>query len=291
MRVFVTGASGHIGSAVVPELLSGGHEVLGLARSDSSAAAVEALGAEARRGDLTDLDGLRAAAAEADGVVHLAFDHEAMRAGDLAGAADGDLVVVRALGEAMAGTGKPFVGIGLGADRLEAVAGHPRIAVAEALAALSESGVRSVLVGVPQVVHSDLDRSGFVPTLVDIARRTGVSGYVDDGANRWPAVHTLDLARLFRLALEQAPAGSQLPAAAEDGIRIREIAEAIGRGLDLPVTGIAAAQAEEHFGPFGAFILSLDNPMSGDSTRRLLDWAPEHPGLIADIEKGHYLAA
>lgn len=289
MRVFVTGASGHIGSAVVPELIAGGHEVVGLARSAASADAVAALGAQVRRGDLTDLDVLRGAAADADGVVHLAFDHDAVHAGDLAGAAAADLAVVRALGDALTGTGKTLVGIGLGKGHLDgALAAHPRSAVAEAVAGLADHGVRPVLVGVPQVVHSTRDRVGFVPTLIGVARRTGVSGYVGDGATRWPAVHTLDLARLFRLALDRAPAGSQLPAAAEEGITVREIAEAIGRQLDLPATSVPAERAEDHFGPFGAFIMAFDNPMPSESTQHLLSWKPEHPGLIADIEQGHY---
>jgi nucleoside-diphosphate-sugar epimerase len=292
MRVFVTGASGHIGSAVVPELIAGGHEVVGLARSEASAAAVEVLGAEAHRGDLTDLDGLRKAAGDAHGVVHLAFDHDAALAGDLAGAAAADLAVVRALGEALTGSGKPLVGIGLGKDRLDgALAAHPRAAVAAAVAGLAEHGVRPVLVGVPQVVHSTRDRVGFIPMLIGIARRTGVSGYVDHGATRWPAVHTLDLARLFRLALDRAPAGSQLPAAAEEGVPVRDIAEAIGRQLDLPVASIPAEGVEDHFGPFGAFIMAFDNPMPSVSTQRLLSWTPQHPGLLADIAESHYFTA
>jgi len=291
MRVFVTGASGHIGSAVIPELLQAGHEVVGLARSETSAAAVKALGAEVRRGDLDDLDGLREAAANADGVIHLAFNHDAVFAGDFAGAAAADMAAVRALGDALGGTGKTLMGVGMGrtgtADSGEALGSNPRSAVARTVAGLGEHGVRSLLVGIPQVVHSTRDKIGFIPTLIGIARGAGVSGYVGDGANRWPAAHTLDVGRLYRLALEKAPAGSQLNAAGEEGITVREIAETIGRHLDVPIVSIPAGQAADHFTFFAPF-MTLDNPMSSARTRQLLDWKPEHPGLIADLDQGHY---
>ncbi|GAA4633121.1 SDR family oxidoreductase [Actinoallomurus vinaceus] len=290
MRVFVTGASGHIGSAVVPELLQAGHQVVGLARSDASAAAVEAMGAQVRRGDLGDLNGLREAAADADGVVHLAFDHDAVFAGDFAGAAAADHTVVQTLGDALAGTGKTLMGIGLKPTGIEAVDAvinaNPRAATARAVAGLSDRGVRSVLVAIPPVVHSTRDRHGFIPTLIKIARDTGVSGYVGDGANRWPAAHTLDVARLYRLALEKAPAGAQLYAAAEQGIAVREIAETIGRHLDIPTVSIPAEQAADHFKNFP--FVTLDLTMPNAETRKLLDWEPVHPGLIADLEQGHY---
>jgi nucleoside-diphosphate-sugar epimerase len=290
MRVFVTGASGHIASAVVPELIQAGHEVVGLARSDASEAAVKDLGAEVRRGDFTDLDGLREAATEADAVIHLAFDHATMAAGNFAGAAATDLGVVQAFGDALAGTGKALICVGFkttGDPARDAVINaNPRSAVSRVVAGFTENGVRCVLVAVPPVTHSSRDRSGFIPTLIRIARATGVSGYVGDGANHWPAGHTLDVARLFRLALEKAPAGAQLYAATEEGIELREIAETIGRHLGIPAASIPAEQAAEHFKGFP--FVTMDITMPNTDTRRLLGWEPTHPGLIADLDEGHY---
>lgn len=216
MRVFVTGASGHLGSAVVPELVRSGHHVVGLARSDTSAAALSAAGAQVHRGDLDDPAGLAAAAAAADGVIHLAFKHDAMAAGDYEGAVAADLRVVEALGHALAGTGKPLVGTsgtlgfaGLGRILTEAdtLGTGPRVDAENAVVALAERGIRSSVVRLTPTVHSALDHHGFIPALISVARRSGVAAYVGDGANRWPAVHTLDAARLYRLALESAPAG------------------------------------------------------------------------------------
>jgi nucleoside-diphosphate-sugar epimerase len=289
MRVFVTGASGHVASAVVPELIQAGHEVTGLARSETAATAVRALGADVRLGDTGDLDGLREAAASADAVIHLAFNHDVMVSGDMAGATAMDMTTVQAFGDALAGTGKTFIGIGLGnADGAPVASGNPRSAVAREIAGFAGRGIRSVLVAIPPVVHSTRDKSGFIPTLIRIARAAGVSGYVGDGASQWPAVHTLDLGRLYRLALEKAPTGAQLIAAAEEGIAVRDIAEVIGRHLDIPAVSVPAEAATEHFGPFG-MLMAMGLPrVSNASTRQLLGWEPGHPGLIADLDQGHY---
>jgi nucleoside-diphosphate-sugar epimerase len=287
MRVLVTGASGHIGSAVVPELIKAGHEVTGLARSEASAAAVKTMGAEVRRGDLADPDGLRTAAADTDAVVHLAFDHAAMLAGDYAGAAATDLTVVRAMGEALAGTGKTFIGFAAQRSRDASADPTPRGAVSRAIDELGERDVRTIQVAIPLVTHSSLDKYGFIPMLIKIARDTGVSGYVDQGANRWPAGHTLDVAALYPLALEKAPAGARLVAAAEDGVPLREIAEAIGRRLGIPAVSIPAGQAADHFTGFPPFI-AMDVTMSGAETRQMLGWESTHPGLIADLDEDHY---
>jgi len=290
MRIFVTGASGYIASAVVPELIEGGHEVVGLARSDASAAAVKAMGAEVRRGDLADPAGLREAAADADAVIHLAFDHAAMLAGGFAGAVATDMAVVQAFGDALAGTGKTLMAVGLthtgDAKRDAAIAANPRSAVALAIAGFTERGVRTILVGIPPVTHGTGDRHGFIPMLIKIARETGVSGYVGDGANRWAAGHVLDIARLYRLALDKAPAGAQLYGATEQGITVREIAETIGRQLGIPAVSIPAEHAADHFKMFP--FITLDVTMPNAATRQLLDWEPVHPGLIDDLEKGHY---
>ncbi|MCP9624993.1 SDR family oxidoreductase [Nocardia otitidiscaviarum] len=301
MRVFVTGASGHLGSAVVPELIAAGHQVVSLARSDKSAAASTAAGAEVYRGDLDDLVGLAAAAAAADGVIHLAFKHDAMFAGDFEGAVAADLRAIEALGDALTGTGKPlvatsgtvmfaFAGLENAVTEADALDAGPRIDAENTVVALAERGIRSSVVRLTPTVHSTLDHNGFIPTLISIARSKGVAAYVGDGTNRWPAVHTLDAARLYRLALESAPAGSRLHAVGDEGVTFRQIAEGIGRGLNLPVVSIPATEAEAHFGFLSAHA-QADNPASSTLTQDLLGWKPAQPGLIEDLGQGHYFDA
>ena len=301
MRVFVTGASGHIGSAVVPELRAAGHQVTGLARSDASAAKLEAWGADVRRGTLDDLDILRSSAQESDGIIHLAYKHEAMRSGDMATAVAADLTAVETMLDALAGTDKPFVSTSgtlilaffapgkLGTET-DAFPGGPRIDCENLVIATGATGVRTSVIRLPPTVHSSLDHHGFIPTLIGIARDKGVSGYVGDGASRWPAGHTLDAAHLYRLALEEAPGGSRLHAVGDEGIPFKEIAEAIGRNLRLPVQSISPEDAAAHFGFLGDFV-QLDNPTSSELTRKLLGWEPTHPGLIADLDEGHYFTS
>ena len=305
MRVFVTGASGWIGSAVVPELIGAGHQVTGLARSDASAAALTAAGAQVQRGTLDDLDTLRGAAAASDGVIHLAFKHDIAFTGDFQGAADADRRAVEVFGEALAGSGRPFViasgTLGLAPGRVATerdgrdpdpgatplVGGaNARLENAQLTLALAARDVRSSVLRLPPTVHGEGD-NGFMATLVGIARGKGVSGYIGDGSNRWPAVHRLDAALLFRLALEQAPAGSVLHAIADEGVPIRAVAEVIGRHLDLPVVSVSPADAAEHFTWLGGF-LGADSPASSALTRELLGWQPTRPGLIEDLDKGHY---
>ena len=299
MRVLVTGASGHLGSAIVPELIAAGHEVIGLARSDAAAAAVTTLGASVRRGSLEDLDGIRQAAADSDGVIHLAFNHEQMRSGDFAAAAATDLAVVHALGDALAGTGKPLVGtsgtlavanLGRPATEDDPGAPGPRIDAENAVIGFAGRDIRSSVVRVPPITHSMLDRHGFARVLIGIARQAGVAGYAGDGANRWPAGHTLDVAHLYRLALEDAPAGTRLHAAGDDGLPIREIAQSIGDHLGLPAASIPAGRLAAHFG-FLAPLIVLDNPVTTVATRKILGWEPAHPGLLADFDEGDYFTA
>jgi nucleoside-diphosphate-sugar epimerase len=305
MRIFVTGAAGWIGSAVIPELLGAGHQVLGLARSDSTAESVAALGAEVQRGSLDDLDVLGEAAAASDGVIHLAFRHDLAFTGDFQGAAETDRRAIDTFGDALAGSDKPFViasgTLGIAPGRVvteqdwadpsagtEHLGGGPAIRMenARVTVGLAGRGVRSSVLRLPPTVHGDGDH-GFMATLVGIAREHGVSGTIGDGANRWPAVHRFDAARLFRLAAESAPAGSVLHAVADEGVPMREIAGVIGRHLDLPLVEVAPADAPAHFTWLAGF-LGLDAPASSALTRELLGWEPTHPGLLEDLEHGHY---
>ncbi|MET9121582.1 SDR family oxidoreductase [Streptomyces sp. NPDC004528] len=302
MRIFVTGASGWIGSAVVPELTGAGHQVVGLARSEASADALTAAGVEAVRGTLDDLDVLRGTAAASDGVIHLAFKHDVAFSGSFQEAAEADRRAVDALGDALAGTDRPFVlasgVVGLAPGRtaterdMPPLDGSPisiRMATSQAVLALASRGVRSSVVRLSPTCHGDGD-NGFMAALVAIARAKGVSGYLGDGTNRWPAVHRLDAARLFRLAVEKAPAGSVLHGVAEEGVELRAVAEVIGRHLDLPVTAVAPGDAAGHFTWLASF-LGVDSPASHALTGELVGWEPVHPGLLEDLDKGHYFAA
>ncbi|MFE7117913.1 SDR family oxidoreductase, partial [Streptomyces sp. NPDC057654] len=276
--------------------------VLGLARSDDSAAALAAAGAEVCRGTLDDLGALRGAAADSDAVIHLAYKHDLMTAGDSDAAVGADRLVIDAFGEALAGSGRPFVIAGgtLGATPgriLTEEDGHVSVeggglasrgANAEAALALAGRGVRSSVVRLAPTVHGDGDH-GFLSVLVAIARDKGVSGYIGDGAARWSAVHRSDAARLFRLAVESAPAGSTLHAAGDEGVPIRDIAEAIGRHLKAPTASISREDAAGHF-TWLAPMLDLDSPASSARTRELLDWRPTGPSLLDDLDEGHYFA-
>jgi nucleoside-diphosphate-sugar epimerase len=300
MRVFVTGASGFIGSAVVPELLNAGHEVIGLARSDASADALVAAGAKVQLGTLDDLDSLRAGADASDGVIHLAFKHDEAFSGNYQGAAEADQAAIEAIGGTLEGSDRPLViasgTAGLpqgrvGTERDVPDRDHPmrlREASAELALSFSTRGVRSSVLRLPPTVHGDGDQA-FIATVVGVARAKGVSGYIGEGTNRWPAVHRLDAAQLFRLALEKAPAGSVLHGVADGGVPLRAIAEVVGRHLNVEVVSISAEDAAKHFG-WLASLLAADIPASSALTRQLLDWQPTHLGLIDDLEQGHYFA-
>lgn len=297
MRVFITGGTGFVGSAIVRELLAAGHEVVGLARSDAAAEALAAAGAAAHRGSLDDLDSLRRGAAEADGVVHTAFIHDF--SADIMAAGTKDKLAVEALGAALANSGRPLVVTSvishLAEGRLATEEDAPdpgsavrhRAAAEEAALALAARDVRASVVRLPHSVHGDGDRGGFVPALIQVARRTEASAYVGDGANRWSAVHRLDAARLYRLALEAAPAGSRLHAIGDEGVPFREIADVIGRRLGVPVSGRTSEEAAGHFGWLARFA-AKDSPASSALTQKLLGWRPEQPALIPDLESEAY---
>jgi nucleoside-diphosphate-sugar epimerase len=293
MRVFVTGATGFIGSAIVPELIDTGHEVVGLARSDQGAAALAAAGAEVHRGSLEDLDSLRSAAAAADGVIHTAYIHDFSQ---MAQSAQTDRRAIETLGAALEGSGRPLVittgtalvnpGQVATEDDTGEPGAHARLGTETVVKELATRGVRTSIVRPGASVHGEGDH-GFVPVLIDMARTKGVSAYIGDGANRWPAVHRLDAARLYRLALEKAPAGSVFHAIGDEGVPTRQIAEIIGRHLNVPTVSIAPEQAADHFGWLGGFF-AIDAPASSALTQQRLDWHPTHIGLVEDLEQGHY---
>jgi nucleoside-diphosphate-sugar epimerase len=312
MRVFVTGGTGHAGSHTIPELIAAGHEVTGLARSDTAAAALSALGAKVRRGDLEDLDGLKEAAADSDGVVHLAHRQDLLPSGGIDAVAAAELQVMLAYGEALAGSGKPLVAAGsigspgwenLGRPATEEDAALPggdkysgtlrvRNVVETTVVGLAERGVRSSIVRIAPMAHGTTDSAGFLPLLIALAKEKGVVGYPGDGANLWPAVHIRDVASLFRLALEKGPAGRSWHAIENEAIPFREIAEAIGNRLGLPVVSIPpdVLMLPGYFG-FLANLVTLDLPASNLVTRRTLGWEPAQPGLLADMDNGHYFSA
>ncbi|MBB3695625.1 SDR family oxidoreductase [Sphingomonas sp. BK580] len=297
MRVFLTGATGFIGSAILRELLGAGYEVLGLARNEDSAATVRAAGAHAHLGELTDLDSLTAGAKAADGVIHTAFGHDFSKYLE---AGENDRRAVETIANALEGTGKPFVitsgtmilppgKVGQETD----LAAHDspagvRAPSEEIIVAAAQRRVRGTIMRLPPSVHGEGDR-GFVPALIDVARRTGVSAYVGEGDNRWPTVHRLDAVRLFRLALEKGEPGQRVHAVAEEGVPMRSIAEAIGELLGVPVRGIDEAEAVAHFDWLARFA-QIDNPTSGAATRASLGWEASEVDLLTDIRSGAYRA-
>jgi len=294
MRIFLTGATGFVGSAIVPELISAGHQVVGLARSDENAKSLAAAGAQVHRGSIEDLDSLRSGAAAADGVIHTAFNHDFSK---WAENCENDRLAIEALGSALAGSNRPLVitsGTGLVTQpdgRLAAeddapTSTVPRIKSEQAATALAARGVHVSVVRLPPSVHGDGDH-GFVPTLIRIAREKRAAAYVGDGGNRWPAVHRLDAAHLYRLVIERGTAGARYHGVGDEGVPFRDIATVIGQRLNVPVVSKTPEEAAEHFGWFAHFA-ALDTPASSEKTQRELGWRPTHAGLIADLQRGAY---
>lgn len=278
MRIFVTGATGHLGSAVVQELIGSGHKVIGLTRSEEGTKKLEKLGAEALIGTLEDTKCLCKGSSIADGVIHLAFRHDFT---DFAGSLTIDLKAINAIGEILKNTGKPFV----------TTAHANGDASNKATLDLADVGVRSAVISLAPSVHGVGDSHGFIPRLISIARSKGVSAYIEEGVNRWPAIHRLDAAQLYRLAIEKAPAGSYLTGRGEEGIPFHDIASTIGKYLNIPVVSISREEANSHFGFLGtlaALDISSVMPANATQTKEILGWNPTHPGLIADMELGHY---
>ena len=291
MRIFLTGATGFIGSAIVPELINAGHQVLGMTRSDAGAASLKAAGAEVHRGTLEDVESLRSGAAKSDGVIHTAFDHDFS---NFVANCEKDRRAIEAMGDALAGSDRPLVitsGTGMGSaapgqpateDKVNFEHPNPRVASEKAGVSVAERGVKVSVVRLPQV-HDPM-KQGLITPYIEVARRKGVVAYAGEGLNRWPAVHVLDAARLYRLAFEKHEAGSRYHAVAEEGVPVREIAEVIGRGLKMPVKSLPAEEVAAHFGFLAAF-MGLDMPASSAWTQQRLGWHPTGPGLIADLEE------
>ena len=295
MRIFLTGATGFIGTAVIPELIDAGHQVLGLTRSDAGAQALSAAGAEVHRGSLEDLASIRSGTANADAVIHAAFDHDFS---NFLENCEKDRRVIGALADTLVGSNRPLLitsGTGIGShtpgqpaleDFFDANNPNPRRASEEAGIAASERGVNVSVVRLPQV--HDTRKQGLISLVIPIVREKGVSAYIGDGHNRWPAAHVSDVARLYRLAVEKAEPGSRYHAVAEEGISVREIAEVLGRGMNVPVRSLTPDEAPAYFGWLAMFA-GLDLPASSTQTRQRLNWNPTGPGLIADLEQMHYV--
>lgn len=300
MRIFVTGATGFVGSAIVQELINAGHQVLGLARSDAGAKSLAAAGAQVHRGDLEDLESLRSGAAMSDGVIHTAFDHSAFGNdfSKFVEVCEKDRRAIEALGDALRGSDRPLMitsGTGMGnavpgqpatEDQFDPNHPNPRKASEVAGASMVERGVNVSVVRLPQV--HDTVKQGLITYAAQVAREKGVSAYIGEGLNRWPAAHVLDVARLYRLALEKAEAGSRYHAVAEEGVSMRTIAEVIGKGLKVPVVSLSPEDAQAHFGWLAMFA-GFDMPASSAQTRERLGWHPTGPGMIADLEQMRYI--